>query len=53
MIAGADSNGRGTLMLNTNVGAPFALAYYIGDNGVLLLETDSTRVANGVLNKQF
>jgi hypothetical protein len=53
MIAGADSNGRGTLMLDTNVGAPFTLAYYVSDNGVLLLETDSTRVANGVLNKQF
>jgi len=52
-IAGTDSNGRGTLTLNTNVAAPVALAYYVSDNGVLLLETDSTRVANGVLNKQF
>lgn len=52
-ITGADSNGRGTLTMKTNIGAPFGLVYYISANGVLLLETDSTRVANGVLNKQF
>ena len=52
-LTGTDSNGRGTLTMKTNIGAPFGLVYYIGSNGVLLLETDSTRVANGVLNKQF
>jgi hypothetical protein len=52
-ITGTDSNGRGTLTMKTNIGSPFGLVYYTSANGVLLLETDSTRVANGVLNKQF
>lgn len=51
-ILASDANGRGTLTINSS-SATFPLAYYLSDNGVLLLETDLARVATGSLNKQF
>ena len=51
-IVAADANGRGTMTINTS-SATFPLAYYVSDNGVLLMETDLARVATGSLNKQF
>lgn len=52
-IGSADSDGRGTLTIETTQGT-FPLAYYIVDqNAVLLFETDSQRVLPGTLVKQF
>jgi hypothetical protein len=52
-IGSADSNGRGTLTIET-AQATFPLAYYIVDQKtVLLCETDSQRVLPGTLVKQF
>jgi hypothetical protein len=51
-IIAPDANGRGTLTINS-ASATFPLAYYISDNGALLLETDLARVATGSLTKQF
>jgi hypothetical protein len=52
-ILSADSNGRGTLTIDTAQGT-FPLAYYIIDeNTVLLFETDRQRVLPGTLMKQF
>jgi hypothetical protein len=50
----AATNGRGTAVWKTSNGALFKFGYYIIDsNTVLLLDTDSNRVAAGVLAKQF
>jgi hypothetical protein len=52
-LVSPDSNGRGTLTLQTTQ-ATFPLAYYLVDNNtVLLFETDSSRVMVGTLMKQF
>jgi hypothetical protein len=48
------TNGRGTAVWKTANGALFKLGYYVIDsNTVLLLDTDSNRVAAGVLAKQY
>jgi len=52
IVFAPDANGHGTLTINS-ASATFSLAYYISDNGVLLLDTDLARVATGSLNKQF
>ena len=50
-------NGRGTMLLKTTangLSANFNLVYYIvNGNTVLLFDSDSNRVANGVLSLQF
>lgn len=49
-----DSNGRGTFTLKAANGASFQLAYYdISPGVVLMIDTDSSRVATGLLLKQF
>jgi hypothetical protein len=56
-ITTAASNGRGTMLLKTTangLSANFNLVYYIvNGNTVLLFDSDSNRVANGVLSLQF
>jgi hypothetical protein len=56
-ITTAASNGRGTMLLKTSANglpANFNLVYYIvNGNTVLLFDSDSNRVANGVLSLQF
>jgi hypothetical protein len=48
------TNGRGTAVWKTSNGAIFKLGYYVINNStVLLLDTDSNRVAAGILAKQF
>ncbi|MGA8367633.1 MAG: beta strand repeat-containing protein [Candidatus Acidiferrales bacterium] len=48
-----DTNGRGTLTLETSADT-FPLAYYVVDNNtVLLLATNSARVATGMIARQF
>ena len=48
------TNGRGTAVWKTSNGAIFKLGYYVINNStVLLLDTDSNRVAAGILAKQY
>jgi Bacterial Ig-like domain (group 2) len=48
------TNGRGTAQWKTSNGATFKLAYYVVNNStVLLLDTDTNRVAAGILAKQY
>ena len=48
------TNGRGTAVWKTQNGAIFKLAYYVVNNGtILLIDTDSNRVAAGTMAKQF
>jgi hypothetical protein len=51
------SNGRGTAQVNTSSGgvtAKFSLVYYqVDSNTELLLDIDNSRVANGMLIRQF
>jgi hypothetical protein len=57
-IVAPDTNGRGTLVLETSVGT-FDLAYYLVGNtndstpAVLLMETDGSRVMVGQFSQQF
>ena len=57
MITTAASNGRGTMLVKTTAGglpATFNLVYYIvNPTTVLLFDSDSNRVANGVLSLQY
>jgi hypothetical protein len=48
------TNGRGTGVWKTQNGAIFKLAYYVINNStILLIDTDSNRVAAGIMAKQF
>jgi len=48
------TNGRGTAVWNTQNGAVFRMAFYVVNGGtVLLLDTDSNRVATGMMSRQF
>ncbi len=48
------TNGRGTAVWKTSNGAIFKLGYYVINNStVLLLDTDTNRVAAGTLAKQY
>jgi hypothetical protein len=48
------TNGRGTAVWKTQNGAIFKLAYYVINNStILLIDTDSNRVAAGIMAKQF
>jgi hypothetical protein len=49
-----ETNGRGTAVWATQNGAVFRMAYYVVNGGtVLLLDTDSNRVATGMMVRQF
>lgn len=53
-IVSVDTNGRGTATIKGANGATFQLVYYdVDPNTVLLLDTDTSRVAVGILLKQF
>jgi hypothetical protein len=48
------TNGRGTAIWTTQNGAAFRFAYYVVSGGtVLLVDTDSNRVATGLMLRQF
>lgn len=53
-LLSVDSNGRGTATIKAADGATFQLAYYdVNPNTVVMIDTDGTRVATGILLKQF
>lgn len=53
-VVSTDANGRGTATFTAANGASFPVAYYVVDqNTVLMIETDSARIMNGLLTKQF
>jgi hypothetical protein len=55
ILAAPSSNGRGTLTLEgQNPDVTYKLVYYLIDsNTALLFDTDATRVANGMIARQF
>ena len=53
-IVSIDTNGRGTATVKAADGAVFTLVYYdVDPNTVVMIDTDSSRVATGTMLKQF
>jgi len=53
-IVSVDTNGRGTATIKAADGAVFTLVYYdVDPNTVVMIDTDSSRVATGTMLKQF